>query len=209
MDTVAAFKAVRFNRELQIADLDGDSQFDAVVVNNDMRNPAVLAFLGQEDGRFAQEGRYPLEGGRGGPTLIGDLDRDGDRDLVVFDESHFESGGIHVLLNRIIEQPTSVEEIISTAPLKSHLIPAYPNPFNPGVVIPFTLGAPGGTTLLEVYNTLGQMVRQMELGVLSAGVHRVVWDGLDQQGQALSSGVYLYRLQAGAWGATGKIVKNK
>ena len=50
---------------------------------------------------------------------------------------------------------------------------------------------------MAVYNTLGQKVRVLTRERYSAGVHRVVWDGRDEQGAALSSGIYFYRIQAG------------
>lgn len=131
-------------------------------------------------------------------------------DLVILERSAAESGGVYVLFSRLANQITAVEEeTVATTPSQSHLGAAYPNPFNPGVVIPFTLGASGGTVTLTIYNTLGQAVRKMKLGEMPAGTHQAEWDGLDDVDQALSSGVYLYRLQAGTWNASDKMVKSE
>jgi hypothetical protein len=194
--------------DVQFFDLNGDSFLDPVFVDSNPQHPAVVVSLGAEGGLPIQEGRYPLEG-TGGMVLAGDVNGDGVMDLVALERSTAESGGVYVLLGRVFNTVTAVEEPVSVAPGQSSLSTAYPNPFNPGVVIPFTLGTPGGATSLEIYNTLGQVVGRMELGELPAGAHQVTWDGRDGQGKALSSGVYLYRLQAGTWSATGKLVKSE
>lgn len=70
----------------------------------------------------------------------------------------------------------------------------YPNPFNPGTYIPFTL-AHAGLVKLRIYNVLGQEVRTLKNEFLPTGPHTVVWDGKDQRGAPVSSGVYIYRLE--------------
>jgi len=70
-----------------------------------------------------------------------------------------------------------------------------PNPFNPSTVIEYSLVAPGPVKL-ELYNLLGQRVRTLVDEIQPAGNHRIEWDGRDAGGQALGSGVYLYRLQS-------------
>ena len=65
------------------------------------------------------------------------------------------------------------------------------------------LVAPGGEDLVElaIYNALGQRVRLLFAGSLAAGTHRFVWNGRNDQGQALASGSYVYRMKTGdaAW----------
>lgn len=68
-----------------------------------------------------------------------------------------------------------------------------PNPFNPETVIPFEL-ADVGLVRLTVYSTLGQEVRTLVDEVRSAGRHRVRWDGRDERGRRVGSGLFLYRL---------------
>jgi hypothetical protein len=71
----------------------------------------------------------------------------------------------------------------------------YPNPFNPATSISFDLPK-AAMTELTVYNLLGREVRCLISSNLSAGSHTVVWDGRDNNGKAVSSGIYMYRLRA-------------
>jgi hypothetical protein len=73
----------------------------------------------------------------------------------------------------------------------------YPNPFNPETVIRFAL--PNTATVrLEVYNLLGQKVKTLVQGRLAAGYHQVTWNGTDEHGRPVASGLYLYRLDTGS-----------
>lgn len=81
----------------------------------------------------------------------------------------------------------------------------YPNPFNPETRIDFALPR-GGTVRIEVVNMLGRTVRVVVDRPMPAGYHSVVWDGTDQRGRVVSSGVYFYRMQAGAFRASRKML---
>jgi len=70
----------------------------------------------------------------------------------------------------------------------------YPNPFNPSTSIAFALPEQS-RVVLEVFNVLGQQVRQLVDRTLPAGNHSVIFDGLDKNGHELASGVYLYRIK--------------
>jgi Tol biopolymer transport system component len=102
-------------------------------------------------------------------------------------------------------QPTAVSD---AAPIGFALTGNYPNPFNPTTTISFTLPASGAATL-SVYSITGQKVRELVSGHLSAGVHSVVWDGLDASGKQVSSGVYLSRLSMGNHTAAGRMLLAK
>ena len=75
----------------------------------------------------------------------------------------------------------------------------YPNPFNPSTVIEYALpsSASGEEVRLEVYNVLGQRVRVLVARHQEAGFYRAEWDGTDEAGAKVASGVYVYRLQVG------------
>ena len=87
------------------------------------------------------------------------------------------------------------ESLVEAAPTSFTLLQNYPNPGNPSTTITFTLPRTAHVTL-EIYNLLGQRVRTLVDGAIDAGSHTVVWDGRDELGSSLSSGVYLYRLRA-------------
>lgn len=91
------------------------------------------------------------------------------------------------------------------SPLTFELNPAHPNPFNPSTTITFSLPAQGKTDL-AIYSINGQRVCTLISGQTTAGVHSVVWDGKDDAGKPVSSGVYLSRLTAGKQTAAGKML---
>ena len=77
-----------------------------------------------------------------------------------------------------------------------------PNPFNPETLIRYELPAWEGKApevRLQVFNLAGQRLRTLVQEAQAPGHYAVQWDGLDAQGQPVSSGVYLYRLEAGRW----------
>ena len=81
----------------------------------------------------------------------------------------------------------------------------YPNPFNPSTVIPYQL-LTAAHVRLDVFNVLGQRVATLVDGEQVAGAYTAVWTATDAAGQAVSAGVYIYRLVAGDATATGRMV---
>jgi hypothetical protein len=89
---------------------------------------------------------------------------------------------------------------VSIAPESFSLAQNFPNPFNPGTIIQYNL--PQDTyVLLDVYNTLGQKVQTLTNEELEAGVHQVEFNG-----QNFASGVYFYRIRAGAFQEVKKMI---
>jgi immune inhibitor A len=91
------------------------------------------------------------------------------------------------------------------------VMPNYPNPFNPSTVIRFGIprpeqGQPGLRVRLEVYNSLGRMVKTLVNKPLNPGVYEVEWDGTNDRGMAVASGVYLYRLTRGDESGSRKMI---
>ena len=120
------------------------------------------------------------------------------------------SGGINNAIfiddMRLVTRPTSVFETLNDVqPHAFTLGQNYPNPFNSGTVIRFTLPQPQDVEL-AVYNTAGQQVTKLAEGFRKAGKYSVNWDGRDQEGQPLATGLYLYRLQAGTKIETRKLL---
>ena len=94
---------------------------------------------------------------------------------------------------------------IAALPQDFALLPNHPNPFNPSTQIGYQLPQAGEVHLV-VYNALGQQVRMLEQGYRPAGLHQLSWDGRDDRGQAVAGGVYLYRLQSGAFSQTRRML---
>ena len=89
-----------------------------------------------------------------------------------------------------------------------HLSQGFPNPFNLAVAIPFSVAA-DGLAKLEVFNVAGQDVRVLLDEELRAGHYCPFWDGTDDNGLEVSSGVYVYRLQAGNFERSRRLLLSK
>lgn len=91
--------------------------------------------------------------------------------------------------------PTSGDEslIVKSFDLKQN----FPNPFNPETTIAFTLENNSDRLTLAVYNALGQKIKTLWDGPKTSGYHRVTWDGTNETGQRVSTGIYIYRVNTG------------
>ena len=92
-------------------------------------------------------------------------------------------------------------------PPTARLLGITPNPFNAQVVVSIEMAA-SGLAQLDIYDVRGRRVRRLVAGtsVLPAGPHEYRWDGRNEDGRAVSSGVYFVRLSAGRAVAHGKLV---
>ncbi len=77
------------------------------------------------------------------------------------------------------------------------LHPNYPNPFNPTTTIRYALPAAAGVTII-VYDVMGRHVKTLLRQRQAAGEHAVAWDGTDEAGHSMPSGVYVYTIRAGS-----------
>jgi hypothetical protein len=93
-------------------------------------------------------------------------------------------------------------------PVSYRLYGNYPNPFNPITHIKFDLPAQQQVSLI-VYSILGHRVRELLSGKMSAGSHSVTWDGTDQRGLTVASGIYFYVLQTPTTRLVGKMILQK
>ncbi|RMG63591.1 MAG: CHRD domain-containing protein [Calditrichaeota bacterium] len=93
-------------------------------------------------------------------------------------------------------QPVGIEPLTQAIPDAFALYANYPNPFNPTTTIRYDLKE-SVDVKLEIYNVLGEKVRTLVNAREAAGRKSVVWDGRNDRGQVVSSGIYIYRLQAG------------
>ena len=115
-------------------------------------------------------------------------------------------------------QPATVEpcgkQIVIFGDVKrNQLLQNFPNPFNPETWIPFRLTDESDVTI-QIYNPTGQLVRRLSPGTLPAGDYSsqsqaLYWDGRNQTGEPVSSGIYLYTINAGDFSATRKMLIRK
>jgi len=94
---------------------------------------------------------------------------------------------------------------------KAH--PNFPNPFNPETWMPYELATPSHVEI-SIYNTMGQLVRRLDLGHREAGVYldrqsAAFWDGRSDSGEPVASGVYYYQIKAGDFAETRKMILRK
>jgi hypothetical protein len=96
----------------------------------------------------------------------------------------------------------------NAAPVDFELQQNFPNPFNAATWIVFGIPAHAGETevRLDIFTADGKLVRAFERGKYAPGTHRVLWDGRDEVGASAPSGVYFYRIQAGGFSASRKLV---
>ncbi len=85
------------------------------------------------------------------------------------------------------------------------LLQNYPNPFNPSTSIQYNLPKQARVKL-TVYNSLGQRIKTLVNGEQQPGLRNVVWNGTDNAGRTVASGIYLYRLEAGDFRQTRKMM---
>ena len=98
-------------------------------------------------------------------------------------------------------------------PKETALLPNYPNPFNPETWIPYQLAEPAEVNI-SVHSADGRLVRVLELGQISVGVYRsksraAHWDGQNESGEVVASGIYFYTLTAADFSATRKMIIRK
>ena len=113
-----------------------------------------------------------------------------------------------VLIDALVAAGAGGEVAAVEAPRLLTLLGNRPNPFNPSTSIGFVLDR-GADVRVEVYDLRGRRVRTLADGPLAAGAHDVRWDGRDDAGRAAVSGVYLYRVHAGATILNGRMVLAK
>lgn len=115
----------------------------------------------------------------------------------------------HVLNNIFNFAPNGApDDVDDTAVAATRMLGNFPNPFNPTTTIKFNLANTEHVNL-AVYDISGRLVKQLVNGQMDAGEKNIVWNGKDQSGQRVASGVYFYKMSAGDYSATDKMVMLK
>lgn len=106
-----------------------------------------------------------------------------------------------------VTEGTSANEDI--VPTTSQLIGNYPNPFNPTTTISFSVTQTSPFVTLEIFNLKGQKVKQLVNETLPAGSHSVIWNGTNDSGKSVTSGIYFYKMKTGSYTYTRKMILMK
>ena len=133
--------------------------------------------------------------------------------LTAADVQHWLTQAQHANLTDVASQRgiLILEQLLAAlTPKETVLLPNYPNPFNPETWIPYQLAAPANVTI-TIYAVNGQLVRTLELGHQAVGVYEsqsraAYWDGKNEVGEPVASGVYFYTFTAGDFIATRKML---
>jgi hypothetical protein len=105
---------------------------------------------------------------------------------------------LEIPLKGISALSTGISPELSGLPKEYRLAQNYPNPFNPLTVIHYELPARSNVKL-EIYNLLGQKIKTLVNDWKPAGRYDVVWQGENDLGERVSSGVYIYHMEAGSY----------
>ena len=200
---------LRGNRSGKILgkDLDGDGDVDLVTSNTRGFGamPAkvrtnIQIWLNDGDGNFSLDQTYTWEDyfSRGNTISLADIENDGDMDLLIF--SDWE---MWILRNETI---ISVEDENSdNLPAGFSLSQNYPNPFNSITTINYTIPQASFVTI-QIYNIQGQLISSIFSGFKAPGNYKTTWDGKNNYGKELTSGIYFYVIRAGEFKETRKML---
>ena len=149
----------------------------------------------------------------------------GDGDTVVYDnlldedvpddaDPTTEIGGGNIKIHTVKSAPPHSKfadrgAAFPDTPRRFHLLANYPNPFNPETWVPYEL-AKDTNVAIRIYSASGRLVRLLDLGHKPAGFYAsreksAYWDGRNESGESVSSGIYFYQIQAGEFSATRKM----
>jgi len=134
------------------------------------------------------------------PVQVIDENASGPTDFAVEDLIISGPGGVEIVAECLV----SIIDIGLPGPTEFSLMQNYPNPFNPTTNIRYDI-AERGDAHLVIYNMLGQEVRTLVNGNQNVGRYEVEWNGLDNSGHPVATGIYVYHLQAGSYSKTIKM----
>lgn len=186
----------------------GDGTFDlAIDLTNNTDNPQtvdiwVKAFdpHGEEKGSRTVYGKTPLGARSYSKTIamqLGENSPQGDYTFIAYIGTYpndvMDSSSVIYMKTTLEKGSLTAGEAI---PEMSELSENYPNPFNPSTTFRYGLSKPGQVTL-RVYNVLGKLVKTIIDEHQTEGYHEVGWDGKNEAGATVASGIYVYRLTTG------------
>ena len=126
--------------------------------------------------------------------------------ILAGNEEYRLSGSGEIVVNGDIDGFTL--DKVQGVPLTYSVSQNYPNPFNPVTSISYEIPKES-FVIISVYNLVGQKVTDLVSNLHPAGYHNIIWNSMDVSGKAVSSGVYIYTIQADDFRAVKKMVLMK
>ena len=166
-----------------LSDFNHDRVID-IAAGNDYGAEELSILMGNGDGTFQEKQTFYSGGGL--DICASDLDGDGNPDLVV-------GAGIGVLTILNLTPVATAIENESPIPTAPEFLQNFPNPFNPVTTLRFSLPE-SGHVRIAVYDAAGRGVAVIADRRFQAGYSEVVWDGRNENGRALASGIYFARM---------------
>lgn len=124
-------------------------------------------------------------------------------------ESNDPDEGVYIIpIHMIVSSTVGIEDEMVAVPAEFQLYQNMPNPFNPTTLIRYALPTQSKVELV-IYNMLGQKVKTLVRGRQEAKVHQIRWDGTNDNGVKVASGIYLYHLKADNFVSTKKMILMK
>lgn len=180
--------------QVRIADVDGDGTDD--LVSTGRAGIAVRALFGEGGGSFGADSTYVLSQAPAGFAMA-DFLGSGRPEILV---ASLSESAVLFLEN---DPPTGIPA--AAGPKETRLLAARPNPARPSTEIAFELAVPQRVRL-RIFDIQGRLVRTLLDGPAPVGANRANWDGRDRLGKRIPSGVYVYRLDAGLFSGSGKVI---
>ena len=169
-------------------------------------NDQGLTFPVLRDNRGSVYNQYSISGGLSPYPRDYIIDRDG---VVRYTNTEYDVRTMELIIEGLLEyHQTGIEEETIYIPSEYRLEQNYPNPFNPTTDIRCQIADsrfPIHTTL-TVYNILGQEIRILVDEIMQPGTYTITWDGKDHKDNQVASGFYFYRLSAGDFADTRRMV---
>ena len=106
--------------------------------------------------------------------------------------------------NEVIVELTEADDPL--IPTHTSLLGNYPNPFNPQTTISFSVSESSSFVTLDIYNVKGQQVRTLVNEQLTSGFYSYIWDGKNNAGRSVTSGIYFYKMQNSDYTRTRKMI---
>jgi hypothetical protein len=187
---------------LAIMDYENDGDLDLITVNDQLQTNGITVFLNDGTGSFTSRENcfFPFATGLPRSVVASDFDQDGKTDIAIVSSVAAGVDSLFVLYNlgggTVGIQNQEIEEIPT-----SHLLSQnFPNPFNPTTTIKFSIPE-ASVVILKIYNILGEEVKTLVNEFKEIGNHTTQLDA-----SSLSSGIYLYRMKAGSFVETKKMI---